>query len=295
VEVYVRVSSTERLQTSGFTLVELLVVIGIIALLISILLPALSRAREQAAITKCAAQLRGIGQNINVYAAQYRNWMPMTVSEANVPSGAWLWDVSQPTRNALVTGKAFHPSGNQLSGEGVRRIAYCPLFDDQNNDVLWNFGGYSALGYLFMFDRITSSPTKFMSDTGGLTRLTNRKYLRKLTDKYTSSSADTDNLPANTVAQPTWVIGGIEKARALAPAELELAADATMTSGSPPYVKWSAKGGWGGTHVTSHMRKDKPMGGNVLFLDGHVIFRPYTEMKFRQAPAGAAVPCRFYF
>src|SRR5213079_2168155 len=99
-----RAFSKGRFMSSGkskaFTLVELLVVIGIIALLISILLPSLSKAREYANTVKCSANLKSIGQGVAMYAANYHGAIPAAV----VFSGMQL-------RN----GQQYGPGGTQAA------------------------------------------------------------------------------------------------------------------------------------------------------------------------------------
>jgi prepilin-type N-terminal cleavage/methylation domain-containing protein/prepilin-type processing-associated H-X9-DG protein len=80
-------------RKKAFTLIELLVVIAIIALLVSILLPSLNRAKDLAKKTVCLSQMKGIGLTAMMYADDNNDCLPMTSihNTAAFQSGYVLW------------------------------------------------------------------------------------------------------------------------------------------------------------------------------------------------------------
>jgi prepilin-type N-terminal cleavage/methylation domain-containing protein len=97
---------------TGFTLVELLVVIGIITVLIAILLPALNGARRQAQRIYCQANLRSIGQAMTMYTQRYGVYPSGLLYSNRGTLGLW------PVR--------LRPFLN-----GEQRVFYCPAQDER--------------------------------------------------------------------------------------------------------------------------------------------------------------------
>ena len=238
-------SASSRALTPAFTLVELLVVIGIIGLLVSILLPALNNAREQARKTQCAAGLHNIGVAMNVYANENRRKLPQHLGNGN----NWLWDIPFPTRDAIIKAGA------------ERNNFYCPSGDLQNNDTLWEFpdktSGWTVSGYFWLMTRLTGP---LSVKTPFLTGYPVGQY-----------SDDFRRLRPR-----------IDMARA---SEMELVADSSLSIGTPPNRRFTGiNGGWP-SHRSNHMKRwNQGIGTNILFLDGHVEWRDLDAMRVRWQP-----------
>lgn len=151
----------------GFTLVELLVAIAIIGLLISILLPSISKARQSSYTVKCAANMRTIMQAVNLYAVTYNGTFPgspytsgahirysgapaefippgVTANAsdtANAPGVVSMWDWVSPS--AKMMGLKFNegPTGNDRKERFIQFLRPGTPFTCPSNDFVASYFG----------------------------------------------------------------------------------------------------------------------------------------------------------
>ncbi len=155
-------------KKKGFTLIELLVVIAIIALLISILLPSLSRARELSKRTVCAANLRGIGQAMYIYAQDEPGVFP-AVAEVFTGSPAGACTFFRPADRSMVPPTTGVPSPTTdlwlllRANNTTPKQFNCPSttdIPDPSQDTLayYDFLGPANLSYAYQYQHSPNRP-----------------------------------------------------------------------------------------------------------------------------------------
>jgi len=232
---------------AGFTLIELLVVVAILALLISILIPSLSKARDMAKRATCAANLKAQGSSFAIYAAQFSDSVPASTTFGNGIGGInWLWDEPDFFGDQLLTVNPANiaDSSDNMKQNSLRKLFYCPANPEQNADGLWTFAGVRVLGYSYLNDRSTNF-------TGTINFTPPRNVKQKYNRKFTS----------------------VDRA-----GTTEMAFDGIIQDGGSGSFM-SVKGGYAVPHTSSHLKGPKPAGQNVLFCDAHVEWRVFIQNK----------------
>jgi prepilin-type N-terminal cleavage/methylation domain-containing protein len=141
-----------RRKPGGFTLIEVLVVVAIIGLLVAVLLPSLSRAREQARVAVCRSNLRTLGQSLVMYADANRDKLP----NANLP-GTDVTDPASEQANTIVmmgmTRKyrlqpdVFHcPMDESPAPEAIETVAYTAPDSARVSYDFYSFWWYPEYG-----------------------------------------------------------------------------------------------------------------------------------------------------
>jgi len=249
---------SQNTNAGGFTLLELLVVLGVIAVLIAIQLPALAAGKSQSKIAVCASHVRQLALSCQLYANDNGNRLPVLSGFGS----NWPWDLPVNVANALLN------CGAQTN------TFYCPGTAPRFTDIQ-NWSGPSSPG-----STLWGFSTTF--------------HIIGYSLAFSGSSSSLNRTNQNTTIQPEAVAnfpspGMSTTYRA---SERVLVADAILSVGNrlPGYAHpennyTSIAGGFAYPHVSPHLNGNVPAGGNLGFKDGHVDWRDFKLMTPRNTSA----------